>query len=61
MKADPESLLNMRDEFVSKYNYMNKFTMKFFKKKYLIKYISSFFLRDLWDIVYVTVFKELLE
>ena len=24
MKADPKSLLNTRDEFVSKYRYMNK-------------------------------------
>ena len=33
MKADPESLLNTRDEFVSKCRHMNKFTLRFFKKK----------------------------
>ena len=33
MKADSESLLNARDEFVSKCRHMNKFTLKFFKKK----------------------------
>ena len=32
MKADPESLLNTRDEFVSKCRHMNKFTLRFFKK-----------------------------
>ena len=31
MKADLESLLNTRDEFVSKCKHMNKFTLKFFK------------------------------
>ena len=50
MKAGPESLLNTRDEFVSKCRHMNKFTLNFLKKKLLIKYISSFFLKDLWDI-----------
>ena len=60
MKADLELLLNMCDEFVSKCRYMNKFILRFFKKKYLMKYISSFFLRGLSDIVYVTAFKELL-
>ena len=33
VKADPESLLNTRDEFVSKCRHMNKFTLRFFKKK----------------------------
>ena len=33
MKADPESLLNTRDEFVSKCRHKNKFTLRFFKKK----------------------------
>ena len=33
MKVDPESLLNMRDKFVSKCRHMTKFTMRFFKKK----------------------------
>ena len=33
MKADPGSLLNTRDEFVSKSRHMNKFTLRFFKKK----------------------------
>ena len=61
MKADPESLFNARDEFVSKCGHMNKFTLKFFKKKSLIKYISTVFLGDLWGIVYVTAFKELLD
>ena len=61
MKADPESLFNARDEFVSKCRHMNKFTLKFLKKKSLIKYISTVFLRDLWGIVHVTAFKELLE
>ena len=36
MKADSESLLNTRDEFVSKCRHMNKFTLRSFKKK-LIK------------------------
>ena len=61
MKADHESQFNTRDEFVSKCRHMNKFTLRFFKKKYLIKNTSSFFLRDLWDIVLVTAFKQLLE
>ena len=58
MKVDPESLINTRDEFVPKCRRMNKFTLRFFKRKQLIKYISSFILRELWDIVYVTAFKE---
>ena len=33
MKADPESLFNTRDEFVSKCRHMNKFKLRFFKKK----------------------------
>ena len=33
MKADPESLLSTRDEFVSKFRHMNKFTLRFLKKK----------------------------
>ena len=33
MKADLKSLLNMRDEFVSKCRHMNKFTLRFSKKK----------------------------
>ena len=33
IKADPESLLNMREEFVSKCRHINKFTLRFFKKK----------------------------
>ena len=33
IKADPKSLLNTRDEFVSKRRDMNKFTLRFFKKK----------------------------
>ena len=33
MKADPESLLNTCDEFVSKCRHMNKFTLRLFKKK----------------------------
>ena len=32
MKADPKSLLNMH-EFVSKCRHMNKFKLRFFKKK----------------------------
>ena len=60
IKADPEFLRKTRDEFVSKCRYTNKFTLKLLKKKELMKYISSFFLRDLWGIVYVTTFKELL-
>ena len=31
MKADPESLLNTRDELVSKCRHMIKFTLKYFK------------------------------
>ena len=54
MKADPESLLNMREEFVSKCRHINKFTLWFFKKKKLIKYTSSLFSRDLWDIVHIS-------
>ena len=30
-KADPSSLLNPRDEFISKCRNMNKFTLKYFK------------------------------
>ena len=33
MKADPESLLNTRDDFVSKCRHMNKFPLRFSKKK----------------------------
>ena len=33
MKADPESLLNTRDEFVFKCRHMSKFRLRFFKKK----------------------------
>ena len=33
MKADPESVLNTLDNFVSKCRHMNKFTLRFFKKK----------------------------
>ena len=47
MKKDPDSLLNMREEFVPICRHMNKFTLRFFKKKYLIKYISSYFKRPL--------------
>ena len=54
MKADPESLLNMHEEFVSKCRHINKFTLWFFKKKKLIKYTSSLFSRDLWDIVHIS-------
>ena len=61
IKADPESLLNTRDEFVAKFRHMNKFTLRFFKKKLLIKYITSYFLSDRWDNVYVTAFKEFRE
>ena len=32
-KADPKSLLDMHDKFVSKSRHMNKFTLRFFKKK----------------------------
>ena len=32
IKADPESLLNTRDELVSKCRHMNKFTLRCFKK-----------------------------
>ena len=32
IKADPESLLNTRDELVSKCKHMNKFTLSCFKK-----------------------------
>ena len=32
IKADPESLLNTRDELVSKCRHMNKFTLKCFKE-----------------------------
>ena len=32
IKADPETLLNTRDELVSKYRHMNKFTLRRFKK-----------------------------
>ena len=58
---DPDSLLVAGDESVSKCKHMNKFTLRFFKKKWVIKYIISFFLKDLWDIVYVTALKELVE
>ena len=54
MKAHPESLLNMHEEFVSKYRHINKFTLWFFKRKKLIKYTSSLFSRDLWDIVLIS-------
>ena len=57
MKADHESLDNTHGEFVSKCRHMNKFTLRFFKKRKLIKYISSLFLRGFWDIVYVNAFK----
>ena len=33
MKADPKSLLNKRDEFFPKCRYMNKFTLRYFKRK----------------------------
>ena len=33
MKADPESLLNTRFQFVSKFRQMNKFILRFLKKK----------------------------
>ena len=33
VKADPESVLNTHDEFVSKCRHLNKFTLRFFKKK----------------------------
>ena len=33
MEADPGSLLNTREEFVSKCRHMKKFTMRFFNKK----------------------------
>ena len=33
MKADPESLLNTRGEFVFKRRHMSKFRLRFFKKK----------------------------
>ena len=33
VKADPKSLLSMRDEFVCKCRYMNKSTLRVFKKK----------------------------
>ena len=59
MKADPESLLNSRDELVCKCRRMNNFTLRLFKTKWLIQYISSFFLRDLWDTIYTTAFEEL--
>ena len=32
IKTDPETLLNTRDELVSKCKYMNKFTLRCFKK-----------------------------
>ena len=32
IKADPETLLNIRDELMPKYRHMNKFTFKRFKK-----------------------------
>ena len=54
VNVDPESLINTGDKFVPKCRHMNKFTLRFFKKKQLIKYISSFLLREPWDIVYVT-------
>ena len=47
MKADPKSLHNTREEFVSKCRHMNKFTLRVFQKKPLIKYIGSLSLRDL--------------
>ena len=31
--ADPESLVNTRDKLVSKCRHMNKFTLRFFKKR----------------------------
>ena len=61
MKADPESVRNTLDELFSKCRHMNKFKLRFFKSKLLIQYISSFFLRDLWDIVCITAIKELLQ
>ena len=43
MKADPKPLLNTRDEFVSRWRNMNKFTLKFFNKKRLINiFVHSF-------------------
>ena len=33
MKADPESILNTRDEFVAEFRHMNKFKLRLFKKK----------------------------
>ena len=50
---DPESVLNMCGKFVSKCKHVNKFN-----KKLLIQYISSFFLKDFWDI-YITVIANL--
>ena len=47
IKADPECLLNTGDGLVSKYRHMNKFTLKYFKKKLLITH-------------YLIVFKALL-
>ena len=35
--------------------------MRSFKKKELIQYISSLFLKDLWNIVYIAAFKEPLQ
>ena len=35
VKADPESLSNTSDEFVSKYIHINKFASRFFKKNKL--------------------------
>ena len=42
MKADPETLLNTFDEFACKCRDMNKFTLRFFKKKELLKLVHSF-------------------
>ena len=55
------STLIPTEKFVSECRHINKFTLSFFKKKQLIKYISSVFVRDLWDMAYITAFKELLE
>ena len=51
MKADPKPLFNTHGEFIFKWRLMSKFTLRFFKKKEFIQYISSFFLKDCWDIV----------
>ena len=55
MKADAESLPYKHGKLVSKWREIIKLVKE---KKWFIQYISLFFLRDLWEFIYITKFKE---